>query len=419
MRESMLILFFCLVLVSAFFSSSETALMALNRYRLKHQVKLGKPAAQRLSKLLERPDRLLGVILIGNTFANVMASSIATLLCVALFGDYGVAIATIAVTLFLLIFAEIAPKTVAALYPQPIADFVSYPLKILLHILYPVVFVATTAINKLLGLFGITVGRRETERLTTEELRTVVADSGNRISSQHQDMLLRLLEMEAVSVEDVMVPRSDIVGINLQDDWDSIVSQLTNSEHMQLPLYRDEIDNVLGILHLKDALKHLSQNKLNKKKLMSLARETYFVPEGVALSKQLFEFKKLRKRHALVLDEYGDILGLITLEDILEEIVGEFSTEIPSIWEIIRPQADNTYEIDGSANLRELNRIMHWSLPLDGPKTLGGLCTEYLEEIPQSGICLKIAGYPLEIIAMEGHLVKTVKMFPRLKGSVQ
>jgi Mg2+/Co2+ transporter CorB len=413
---SLLCILMGLIFLSAFFSSAETGLMSLNRYRLRHQAKEGKKSAIKASQLLERPDRLLSVILIGNTFANVMASSIATVMLVRLFGDYGVALATIFVTFMLLIFAEIAPKTVAALYPSKIADFACYPLAFLLKFLSPIVWLSNKVVNNFLRLFGIVVTKAMVDHLSMDELRTVVLESSGRISQQHQDMLLRILEMEEVTVDDVMIPRSDIIGIDIEASWEDILRQLTCSPHTKLPLYRDDIDNVVGIVHLRDALKLLGEDKLNKTSLAEIARDVYFIPEGTALTKQLLNFKKEQHRNGLVVDEYGDILGLVTLEDILEEIVGEFTTEIPSIWKSVQTLSDNSYEVDGSVNIRELNRIMRWDLPVDGPKTLGGLLTEYFEEIPQRGICMRINGYPVEILEMEGNLVKTVKISPNLRN---
>lgn len=404
-----------LVCVSGFFSGSETGLMSINRYRLRHQMREGKKSAARVSKLLERPDRLLGIILIGNTFANVMASSVATILFIKLLGDYGVAVATILVTFILLIFAEIAPKTVAALYSQKIAYFASLPLTFLLKILYPVVWVANGIVNNLLKMFGIVVDKTGVDHLSVEELRTVVLESSSRISPQHQDMLLRILEMEAITVDDIMVPRNEIVGIDLNAEWDEILEQLTHSPHTKIPLYKDDIDNVVGIIHLREALNLLGHNKLSKMSLEKIAREIYYIPEGTPLHIQLFNFRKEQRRQALVVDEYGDIMGLVTIEDILEEIVGELTTEVPSIWKSIKSLPDGSYEVDGGVSIREINRILEWQLPVDGPKTLGGLIVEHFEEIPETGICMRIEGYPLEVLSVEENLVKLVKIMPQLK----
>ncbi len=404
-----------LIFISGFFSGSETGLMSLNRYRLRHQAREGNKAAIRVNKLLERPDRLLGIILIGNTFANILASSIATILFIKLLGEYGVVVSTILLTFIVLIFAEIAPKTVAALYPQTVAYGASLVLTLLLKILYPIVWIANGVVNNFLKIFGIQVDKTSVDKLSMDELRTVVLESKGRISPLHQDMLLRILEMEEITVDDIMIPRTDIRGIDLNEEWPVLLNNLTSSAHTKLPLYRDDIDNVVGIIHLREALNLLGQNKLDKASLNKLAKEVYFVPEGTPLHIQLFNFRKAQRRSALVVDEYGDIIGLVTIEDILEEIVGELSTEVPSVWKSIITQTDGSYIVDGSVNLRELNRIMDWQFPLDGPKTLGGLLVEYYQEIPQAGICMRINDYPLEILSVEDKLIKQVKILPYLK----
>lgn len=402
----------CLVLVSAFFSASETGMMFVNRYRIRHLANTGNKPAQRVSKLLERPDRLLGVILTGNTFANIFASSVATILAVHLFGDIGVAISTVVLTFIVLIFGEMAPKTLAALHSQSVATKASFLLVILLKLLYPVVWLINTIANGILKIFGANIGKSGVDRLSIDELRSVVLESSGRISQQHQEMLLRILEMEKVTVDDIMIPRNEIVGIDLHDDLEKIIEQLTVCTHTKLPLFQDDIDNVIGILHSREALKLLGQNRLNKHSLREIARDVYFVPEGTPLHIQLLNFRSEQRRSALVVDEYGDIQGLITLEDILEEIVGEFRTDVPAVCKYIEPQTDGSFIIDGSVNIRELNRLMSWQLPVDGPKTLSGLITEYLEAIPQEQTCLRLAGYPLEVLKVQDNLVKAVNISP-------
>lgn len=404
----------CLIFVSAFFSASETGMMSLNRYRIRHLARTGDKTATRVSLLLERPDRLLGVILTGNTFANILASSIATILAVHFFGDLGVAISTILLTLFVLVFGEMAPKTMAALHAQTVSMRASALLFVLLKVLYPVVWVINFLANGFLALFNVKLDKTFADRLSADELRSVVLESSGRISQQHQEMLLRILEMEKVTVEDIMIPRNEIRGIDLNDDWDKLLEQLTSSTHTKLPVYKDDIDNVIGILHLRDALKLLGQNKLNVESLANLVREAYFIPEGTPLHVQLLNFRSEQRRSALVVDEYGDIQGLITLEDILEEIVGEFKTDVPAISKFIIPQVQGGFNIDGSVNIRELNRLMGWNLPLNGPKTLSGLITEYLETIPQEKTCLRLAGYPIEILEVQENLVRSVYINPAL-----
>lgn len=404
----------CLIFVSAFFSASETGMMSVNRYRIRHMARTGDKEARRVAKLLERPDRLLGVILTGNTFANILASSIGTILAVHFFGDLGVAISTFILTFFILILGEMAPKTLAALNAQSVSMKVSWLLVGFLKVLYPIVWFINMLANGLLRLCGVKSYKAGSDRLSADELRSVVLESSGRISQQHQEMLLRILEMEKVTVEDIMIPRSEIKGIDLNDDWDKVILQLTNSTHTKLPIYQDDIDNVIGILHLREALKLLGQERLSAESLRELARDVYFVPEGTPLHVQLLNFRSEQRRSALVVDEYGDIQGLITLEDILEEIVGEFKTDVPAASKFIEPLPDGFYKVDGSVNIRELNRLMGWGLPVDGPKTLSGLITEYLETIPQEQTCLRLAGYPIEILTVQDNLVRSVNIKPSL-----
>ncbi len=403
-----------LILMSAFFSSSETGMMSVNRYRIRHLARTGDKTALRISRLLERPDRLLGVILTGNTFANILASSVATVIAVHFWGDIGVLLATIALTFVVLIFGEVAPKTLAALYSQAVSSVVSLPLVWLLKVLYPVVWLVNTIANGLLSLFNVNVERAHVDRLSADELRSVVIESSGRISPQHQEMLLRILETEKVTVDDIMIPRNEIEGIDLADNIEDIIEALTKSDHPKLPLYQDDIDNVVGILHVREALKLLGQNQLSKETLKSVAREAYFVPEGTPLHVQLLHFRTEQRRSALVVDEYGDIQGLLTLEDVLEEIVGEFRADAPSVSKDVDAQPDGSFIIDGTVNIRELNRLMGWHLPVDGPKTLSGLVIEYLEVIPQEHTCLRLAGYPLEVLKAQNNLVKSVCIYPKL-----
>ncbi|MBY0544254.1 MAG: HlyC/CorC family transporter [Gammaproteobacteria bacterium] len=411
---ALLVVLVCLIFVSAFFSASETGMMSLNRYRIRHLARTGDKTAIRVSLLLERPDRLLGVILTGNTFANILASSIGTILAVHFFGDFGVAISTVLLTFFILVFGEMAPKTMAALHAQTVSMKASGLLFVLLKILYPVVWLINLLANGFLALFNVKLDKTFADRLSAEELRSVVLESSGRISQQHQEMLLRILEMEKVTVEDIMIPRNEIRGIDLNDDWDKVLAQLTNSTHTKLPVYKDDIDNVVGVLHLREALKLLGQNGLNAESLLTLVREAYFIPEGTPLHVQLLNFRSEQRRSALVVDEYGDIQGLITLEDILEEIVGEFKTEVPAVSKFITPHGQGGFNIDGSVNIRELNRLMGWNLPMNGPKTLSGVITEYLETIPQEQTCLRLAGYPIEILEVQGNLVRSVYINPVL-----
>lgn len=405
-----------LIILSAFFSGSETGLFSLNRYRLRHLAKKNKsPGAMRAQELLKRPDRLIGVILLGNNFVNILASSIATVLGLKLFGEAGIAIAAGLLTLIILIFSEVAPKTLAALHPERIAFPASLILKPLLKVFYPLVWVVNSIANGLLRLFGVATDAAPKLHLSSEELRTVVNEAGNMIPQRHQQMLLSILDLEKVTVEDIMIPRSEIVGLELEDEWNDIVKLITTSRHSRLPVYKGGIDNVVGIVHLRNMLGIQERGELTREELMKVVREPYFVPEGTPLNTQLLNFQKQRRRIALVVDEYGDIQGLVTLDDILEEIVGEFTTDPTAHNKEIHPQDDGTYLVDGSANVRELNRMMHWNLPTDGPKTLNGMIIEYLETIPEAGTSLLLAGYPLEIVQTTTNAVKTVRISPNFR----
>ncbi len=405
-----------LILLSGFFSSSETGMMSINRYRVRHLARIKKyRAARRVLRLLERPDRLLGVILIGNTFANVVASAVATILAVHWFGDFGVVIATIILTMVILIFSEMAPKTLAAIYPQKIAFFVSFPLSIMLAIIYPLVWAATFVANNLLRCFGVKVRSLQTDELSKEELRTVVNEATNKLPIKHQSMLLGILDLDKATVEDIMVPRNEIVGIDLSDSWDAIMDKLLFSQHTRLPVYRDDINQVEGVVHARKLLNLMSHDKLNLESLEEIKDDVYFIPESTPLTTQLINFQRAERRTGLVVDEYGDVLGLVTLDDILEEIVGEFTTDFAKTNQEIHEQANGSYLVDGSINIRKLNRALNLTLPTEGPKTLSGLIIEYLEFIPRQGTGLRLSGYPMEIIQVKDNTIKTAKILLNLE----
>lgn len=406
---------FVLIILSAFFSGSETALISLNRYRLRHLAKAGHPGARRANRLLERPDRLIGLILLGNNFINILASSLATILSVRLLGEAGIAVATLALTVVILIFAEVAPKTVAALHSERFAFPASYVLTPLLRALYPLVWAVNTLANGVLRVLRISTDVPSDQHLSSEELRTVVNEGGALIPRRHQKMLLSILDLEKVTVEDIMIPRNDIAGLDLDDDWGDLVKQISNSQHTRLPVYQGSVDHVVGIVHLRNVVALHREGELTREALMQIIREPYFIPEGTPLNTQLLNFQKQRRRIGLVVDEYGDIQGLVTLDDILEEIVGEFTTDPAANVRFIHPQEDNTYLVDGSATIRELNRVLNWRLPTDGPKTLNGMITEYLEAIPEPGTSLLLSGYPVEIVQTSGNVVKTVRIDPSLR----
>jgi len=399
-----------LLLLSAFFSGSETALMSLNRYKLRHKARAGHRGAKIAENLLKRPDRLIGLILLGNNAVNISASALVGVASVKLGGEIGFAIGTAALTLVVLIFAETAPKTLAALHPERIAYPAAYVYFILLKVFYPLVWLTNVMANGVLFLLGLRKTDSDGYALSREELRTVVYEAGAMITGKYRQMLLNILDLEKVTVDDVMVPHNEIVGIDLDDDMQAIEALIRDSEHTRLPVYRDNIDNVLGILHLRRLANVYTRTNFDKEDIISLLKEPYFVPEGTPLSTQLLQFQKTQRRFALVVDEYGDIQGMVTLEDILEEIVGEFTTDASTGEEDIVRETDRTWLVDGTANIRELNRAMHWNLPTEGPKTLNGLIVEYLERIPESGTGLKIGTYPIEILETRDNRVKLVRI---------
>jgi Mg2+/Co2+ transporter CorB len=392
-------------------------MMSLNRYRLKHLANTGHKGAKRVEKLLSRPDRLIGLILIGNNLVNILASAIATILGMRLYGDLGVAIATGVLTLVVLVFAEVTPKTVAALYPERVSYASSVLLLLLMKILSPLVLLVNFITNGFIRLLGLKAKHNGEDHLSSEELRTVVNEAGNLIPRRHQDMLVSILDLEHVTVNDIMVPRNEITGIDINDDWKSIVRQLTHSPHGRIVLYRDKIDEAVGMLRLREAYRlMLEKNEFNKETLLRAADEVYFIPESTPLNVQLLKFQRNKQRIGLIVDEYGDIIGLVTLEDILEEIVGEFTTSIaPSLSDEITPQNDGSFLIEGATNIRDINKGLKWKLPTDGPRTLNGLILEHLEEIPESHLSVRVAGHPMEIVALEENRIKLVKVFPKRK----
>lgn len=399
-----------LLACSAFFSSSETGILSLNRYRLRHLAKEGHRGAKRVSDLLSRPDRLLGTILIGNNFVNILASSIATVLAIKLWGEAGIAIATIGLTLALLIFGEITPKTLAALHPDRVAYPFSLPLLLLQKLFYPLVIMLGWISNGLLKLIGIDPASKHSDSLTTEELRSVVRESGHELPKNRQSMLLGILDLERVTVNDIMIPRNEVTGIDLEDDLETIISQLTTTTtHTRLPLFRHDINQVEGIVHMRQIARLMNNDQLTKEALVAACNEPYFVPESTPLSTQLINFQKQKRRIGIVVDEYGDVIGIVTLEDILEEIVGDFSNQSALRSPDIHPQEDGTQVIDGAAYIREVNKALDWHLPCDGPKTLNGLITEVLESIPDSAVCLAIGPYRLEILQSSENRVKSVR----------
>ncbi|MCJ8350193.1 CNNM domain-containing protein [Moritella sp.] len=405
-----------LILISAYFSSSETGMMSLNRYRLKHLVKNNHTGAKRVEKLLNRPDRLIGLILIGNNLVNILASSIATIIGMRLFAEneaLGLAVSTGLLTIVILIFAEVTPKTLAALHPEKVAFPSSLLLRPMLTLFYPLVWLVNIISNGLLRLLRVNINHNDNGALSSEEFRTVVHEAGAMIPQRHQDMLISILDLEKVTVDDIMVPRNEIIAIDINDDWEILLRQLRNISHTRVLLYRDTIDDAVGFVHTRDALRLLLKEQLDKTTLLRAVKELYFIPEATPLNVQLLKFQRKKERIGLIVDEYGDIQGLVTLEDILEEIVGDFTTTMaPSVSEEIQPQPDGSYIIDGTANVRDINKEMNWHFPTKGPKTLNGLILEYLEEIPEANISLIIEGHPLEVLEIENNVIQRVRVQP-------
>ncbi|PRY70790.1 HlyC/CorC family transporter [Halomonas ventosae] len=403
-------LLFLLVCLSAFFSSSETGMMSINRYRLSHQANSGESRAQRVMRLLARPDRLIGVILIGNNLVNNLAAAIATVLAIHFFGEVtGPAIAPLVLTIVILIFAEVTPKTYAAVKPERIAFPASLVLEPLLKLLYPLVWLVNSISNGLLRLLGVKSIDGETDNLTRDELRTVVHEAGTLIPRRHQAMLLSILDLENVTVNDIMVPRHEVMGLDLDDDLEEILARIRTSQHTRVPVYKGDINNIIGMLHLRNAARFLSRGEVTKAAIVQEAREPYFIPESTPLHTQLLNFQKQKRRIGIVVDEYGDVEGLVTLEDILEEIVGEFTTDVAGLDQEIHLQDDGSHVIDGTANIRDINKALGWQLPTDGPKTLNGVILEHLESFPDGPACLQIGSVRMEILEVRDNLITAAR----------
>lgn len=400
-----------LIILSGFFSSSETGLMAMNKYRLRHLANQGHRGARIAQKLLQKPDRLIGLILLGNNLVNILAASIATVIGLRLFGSNGIWIASMVMTVIILIFAEVAPKTVAAVHPERIAFPASYVLAFLLKILYPLVWLVNGLANFVLKPFKVRTNTDVLERLNREELRTLLQEGG-MIPDDHQRMLVNILDLEQATVEDVMIPRQDIVGIDLEDAWEDILIKLSQTIYTRLPVYRESIDHVEGLLHIRTVIAELAYGALTFDNLKRSVRKPYFIPEGTGLTQQLLEFQTREQRMALVVDEYGDIQGLVTLDDILEEIVGEFTSDSRARTRHIRKLDDGNYLVDGSINIRALNRKTGWDLPEDEASTLNGLLLEELADIPAGKTSIRIGQHIMTIIEIRDNVICKVMVKP-------
>lgn len=403
-----------LIVLSGFFSSSETGMMSINRYRLKHAANSGNKAAQRVEKLLKRLDRLIGVILIGNNLVNNMAAAITTVLCLRLYGDGYVMFANILLTIVMLIFAEVTPKTIAALHPEKVAYPFSWVLRPLLTVLYPAVWCVSYLSNGLARVFGVNPEEAsKSEHLAPEELRTVVDEAGDLIPDQHQGMLLNVLDLEKTTVEDIMIPRTEVIGLDLNESIENLMTLIRSTDYTRLPVYEGDINNVIGTLHLRHVSRFLTgdDSAVTHAAIRRFTRKPEFTHESTPLSTQLLNFQKTKSRMAIVVDEYGEVQGIVAMEDILEEIVGEFTTNTAEDeHQEITSLPDNWYLIDGGAAIRDINKHLDWELPLDGPKTLNGLAVEYLQAIPDGCICFNLNNYRFEVTALTGKMIERAKV---------
>lgn len=404
-----------LIVVSGFFSCAETALMALNRYRLRHQARLKRRYAVRLLHLLKRPDRLLGAVLIGNNFANILSSSLATLIALHFFGDRGALLSAVVLTFIILIFAEITPKTLAAIYPDKVARFVGYPIQIILTLFYPVTWLCNTISNGILRLMGVNVAAYALEPLSREELRSMVYDATGKISRQYQSMLLGILDLNQLTVDDIMIPQHEVEGIDFEQPLAAIIDKMKRLNQDWVPVYRETMNQVIGVLYIRDIMKlWATQLPVTKELMQQMFQEPYFVPEGTPLGTQLASFRQSQDKIAFIVDEYGEMLGMVTLNDILEEIVGDLKSSATS-GKRLQLQSDGSYLVDGSMSIREFNRSTEWNLPLRGPRTINGLIVEYLEALPHTGTAVLISKHPIEIIQVKENRVRLARVFPKLQ----
>jgi len=407
-----------LLLLSAFFSGSETGLMTLNRYRLRHMAKAGHRGARLAEQLLARPDRLIGTILVGNNVINILAATVATVISLRVYEQFGISqelalsLGTAALTFLILVFGEVTPKTLAALHPERVGIPAAYVYWVLRWLLLPFVVLVTLFSNALLRLLGVSPEEAAQHNLSTEELRSVVAEAGAMIPQRHQKMLLSLLDLEKATVEDIMVPRNEIVGVDVTGVPEEIKAQLLASEHTRLPLYNGSIDELKGIIHLRNAQRIIAGDPLDVQELVRSSREPYFIPAGTPLNQQLLNFQNQKRRIGFVVDEYGDIQGLVTLADILEEVVGEFTSDPAARIKNVSMEADGSYVVNGGVTLRTLNRTLGWKLPTAGARTVNGLVLEQLEDIPKPGKQVRVRDYVIEITETQANVVRTARIRP-------
>lgn len=399
-----------LLLISAFFSGSETALMTLNRYRLQHLVKKNHKGAVKTHQLLKRPERLLGLILIGNNFVNILAAALTTVIAIRIGGNQAIPAAMAILTLAILVFSEVTPKTLGTLKPELLAFFSAWFYIPLLKLFYPVVWTINLISSGVLRIFGIRASKSGAvaEPLNKDELKSLVSQANHQLPIRYRNMLMSILDLESASVTDIMTHRNDIVGIDLEESIEDIICQLQDSPHTRLPVYKKNIDRVIGFLHIRTALSRISHSTLDKQSIVNSLAKPFFIPASTSIHKQMQIFKAEKLRIGLVVDEYGDVLGLVTLDDLLQEIVGELALEEPDI----KAQKDGSYLVDAGVTIRELNRVTQWDLPTEGPKTLNGLIIEYMETIPEPGTSVKLHGHVMEIVKRDDNAVKVVKFKP-------
>jgi len=415
LNDMPLSMLFCILaamlILSAFFSGSETALMTLNRYRLRHLVKLNHSGAIRANQLLQRPERVLGLILLCNNFVNNFASSIATVIAIRLYADEesSVAIAAGILTIVMLIFSEVTPKTLAAIKPEPLALPAAWIYTLLLKVLYPIVWFVNLFVSLFLRIAGVDVKKNRHATLNKDELKSIISDAESLMPTRYQKMLMGILDLESATVEDIMTPRNEIIGIDLELPIENIIARIKTSPHTRLPVYKISIDRIIGFIHLRKILALLNQENFDKQTIINLLDKPSFIPESTSVHNQMHRFKHEKIRIGLVIDEYGDVQGLVTLDDLLQEIVGELITDDVAV----RTQSDGSYLVDANITIRELNRVTQWSLPTEGPKTLNGLIIEFMETIPETGTSIRLHEYLLEIIKRDENSVKLVKFLPK------
>jgi Mg2+/Co2+ transporter CorB len=399
-----------LLFLSAFFSSSETALMTLNRYRLQHLVKQGHKGAKKAQRLLARPDRLLGLILLGNNFVNILASSLATIIGLRLMGNEGVAIAAGVLTLVVLIFSEVAPKTLAALKPELIAFPAAWIYSPLLKIFYPIVWFVNLIANGLLRTFGVKASEHKNTTLNKDELKSIVSETDSLMPEKYKNMLLGIIDLESATVEDIMTPRNEIHGIDIEESIEDVIQQIKKSPYTRIPVYKKSIDRVIGFLDLKRILtRFFDEEHLSKQDITNNLITPFFIPETTPLHKQIQDFKFEQIRIGLVVDEYGDVQGLVSLDDLLQGLVGELMVEEADV----KKSADGSYLVNGSVTIRDLNHITQWDLPTEGPKTINGLIIDFMETIPQTGVSLLLHGHQLEVISCNKHAITQIRFLPQ------